>query len=188
MSMWREQPNSNDFPKTTGGAQTRHGGGYSNAFVARLNKELNQILQSTYLGGRGSDRAGTLAIHPKTGDVYVEGITSSTDFPNTAGGAQTKKQKYDDAFVARLNKELNQILQSTYLGGDNTDSILALAINPTTGEVYVAGWTASKDFPNTTGGAQERRHENINVIDTFVARLSADLSQILQSTYLGEKQ
>jgi len=188
MSMWREQPNSNDFPKTTGGAQTRHGGGYSNAFVARLNKELTQILQSTYLGGRGSDRAETLAIHPKTGDVYVEGITSSTDFPNAAGGAQTKNQKYDDAFVARLNKELTQILQSTYLGGDNTDSILALAINPTTGEVYVAGWTASKDFPNTTGGAQERRHENINVIDTFVARLSADLSQILQSTYLGEKQ
>jgi len=176
---------SKDFPKTTGGAQTRHGGGYSDGFVARLNKELTQILQSTYLGGRGSDGAGPLAIHPKTGDVYVAGSTSSTDFPNTAGGAQTKKQKHDDAFVARLNKELTQILQSTYLGGDNTDSISALAIHPTTGEVYVAGWTASKDFPNTTGGAQARRHENINVIDAFVARLSADLTQILQSIYLG---
>ncbi|MFZ8859805.1 MAG: hypothetical protein ACO2PP_04810 [Thermocrinis sp.] len=176
---------SKDFPKTTGGAQTGHGGGYSDAFVARLNKELTQILQSTYLGGTGSDGAGLLAIHPKTGDVYVGGSTSSTDFPNTAGGAQTKKQKYDDAFVARLNKELTQILQSTYLGGDNTDSILALAIHPTTGEVYVAGWTSSKDFPNTTGGAQARRHENFNFIDAFVARLSADLTQILQSTYLG---
>jgi muconolactone delta-isomerase len=176
---------SKDFPKTTGGAQTGHGGGYSDAFVARLNKELTQILQSTYLGGRDSDGAGPLAIHPKTGDVYVGGSTSSTDFPNTAGGAQTKKQRYDDAFVARLNKELTQILQSTYLGGDNTDSILALAVHPTTGEVYVAGWTSSKDFPNTTGGAQARRHENFNFIDAFVARLSADLTQILQSTYLG---
>jgi len=176
---------SKDFPKTTGGAQTRHGGSYSDAFVARLNKELTQILQSTYLGGKGSDWAVSLAIHPKTGDVYVAGSTSSTDFPNTAGGAQTKKQKYDDAFVARLNKELTQILQSTYLGGDNTDSIHALAVHPTTGEVYVAGWTSSKDFPNTTGGAQARKHENSNFIDAFVARLSADLTQILQSTYLG---
>jgi len=176
---------SKDFPKTTGGAQTGHGGGYSDAFVARLNKEITQILQSTYLGGTGSDGAGPLAIHPKTGDVYVGGSTSSTDFPNTAGGAQAKKQKYDDAFVARLNKELTQILQSTYLGGDNTDSIRALAIHPTTGEVYVAGWTSSKDFPKTTGGAQARRHENFNFIDAFVARLSADLTQILQSTYLG---
>jgi muconolactone delta-isomerase len=176
---------SYDFPKITGGAQTRHGGGYSDAFVARLNKELNQILQSTYLGGKGSDCAWTLAIHPITGEVYVAGETWSDNLPNTAGGAQAKKQKYDDAFVARLNKELTQILQSTYLGGDNTDSIRALAVHPTTGEVYVAGWTASKDFPNTTGGAQARRHENINVIDAFVARLNADLTQILQSTYLG---
>jgi hypothetical protein len=28
----------------------------------------------------------------------------------------------------------------------------ALAIHPKTGEVYVAGYTYSKDFPKTTGG------------------------------------
>ena len=174
---------SKDFPKTTGGAQASNKGGID-AFVARLNSNLTQILQSTYLGGSNSDYANALAIS-STGDVYVAGDTYSPDFPNTAGGAQTKKQKYDDAFVARLNKELTQILQSTYLGGSNGDYANALAVHPTTGEVYVAGWTASKDFPNTTGGAQARRHENINLIDAFVARLSADLTQILQSTYLG---
>ncbi len=49
---------------------------------------------------------------------------------------------------------IDPILQSTYLGGSNDDSAEAIAINPTTGEVYVAGATYSTDFPNTTGGAR----------------------------------
>jgi hypothetical protein len=175
---------SYDFPKTTGGAQTRHGGGYSDAFVARLNKELNQILQSTYLGGKGSDCAWALAIHPTTGEVYVAGETWSDNFPNTAGGAQAKKQKHDDGFVARLNKELTQILQSTYLGGSSSDYSRALTIHPITGEVYVAGTTYSYDFPKTSGGARKGKTDSY-YSEAFVARLSADLTQILQSTYLG---
>ena len=184
---------STDFPKITGGAQRRCNNCITDVkdpnydvFVAKLNKELTQILQSTYLGGRGNDKATAFAIHPTTGEVYVAGQTFSTSFPGTTGGAQTRHGGgYSDGFVARLNKELTQILQSTYLGGRGSDGAGALAIHPTTGEVYVAGWTASKDFSNTTGGAQARRHENINVIDAFVARLSADLTQILQSIYLG---
>jgi len=43
---------SNDFPKTDGGAQASNGGDWD-IFVARLNKDLTQIIQSTYLGGSG---------------------------------------------------------------------------------------------------------------------------------------
>jgi uncharacterized repeat protein (TIGR02543 family) len=174
---------STNFPNTTGGAQESKGG-KSDAFVARLNSNLTQILQSTYLGGSGSDSAYALAIHPTTGEVYVAGVTFSTNFPNTTGGAQESKSGiYSwDAFVARLNSNLTQILQSTYLGGRYDDRALALAIHPTTGEVYVAGWTSSDNFPRTTGGAQGSRGESL---DAFVARLNSNLTQILQSTYLG---
>ncbi len=181
---------SRDFPRTTGGAQATHGGGSYDAFVARLNKDLTQILQSTYLGGSNDDVARALAIHPTTGDVYVAGFTNSTNFPKTTGGAQTSCNRCfssgmfpsHDAFVARLNKELTQILQSTYLGGSDNDVARALAIHPTTGEVYVAGDTYSDDFPGTTGGA---RRSNGGRLDAFVARLNSSLTQILQSTYLG---
>jgi hypothetical protein len=173
---------STSFPKTAGGAQASKSGD-SNAFVARLNKELTQILQSTYLGGSSSDGAKALAIHPTTGEVYVAGWTSSTNFPKTTGGAQASNNGGLDAFVARLNKELTQILQSTYLGGKGTDWANALAIHPTTGEVYVAGVTRSKDFPKTTGGAQ--KDHGGGYLDAFVARLNSDLTKILQSTYLG---
>jgi muconolactone delta-isomerase len=155
-----------------------------------LNKELTQILQSTYLGGSGGDGVNALAIHPTTGEVYVAGATFSTNFPKTTGGAQAKCtdcSNYSfDAFVARLNKDLTQILQSTYLGGSGDDGVNALAIHPTTGEVYVAGATFSTNFPKTTGGAQAKCTDCSNYsFDAFVARLNKDLTQILQSTYLG---
>jgi muconolactone delta-isomerase len=181
---------SRDFPRTTGGAQASFGGRYSDAFVARLNKDLTQILQSTYLGGSGADWATALAIHPKTGEVYVAGGTDSTDFPNTTGGAQKDYEGKNDAFVARLDSNLTQILQSTYLGGSDDDKATALAIHPKTGEVYVAGGTDSTDFPNTTGGAQATCNkcfskDSFFSSDAFVARLNSNLTQILQSTYLG---
>jgi hypothetical protein len=178
---------STDFPNTTGGAQASKGG-RSDAFVTRLNSSLTQILQSTYLGGSDSDYARALAIHPTTGDVYVAGVTNSTNFPRTSGGAQASyRGGLSDAFVARLNLSLTQILQSTYLGGSSGDYAYALAIHPKTGEVYVAGYTFSNDFPGTTGGAQASCSScRILYPDTFVARLNSGLTQILQSTYLGE--
>ncbi len=172
---------STNFPGTTGGAQARNNGG-SDAFVAKLSPNLTRILQSTYLGGGDDDEAIAIAIHPTAGDVYVAGRTSSTNFPGTTGGAQTRKGKNFDAFVSRLNLSLTQILQSTYLGGEDEDEALAIAIHPTTGEIYVAGRTASTNFPGTTGGAQAG---NNGGFDAFVARLNTSLTQILQSTYLG---
>jgi hypothetical protein len=174
---------STDFPDTFGGAQASYRGGLGDAFVARLNKDLTQIFQSTYLGGSDSDYAYDLAIHPTTGEVYVAGKTWSTDFPRTSGGAQASNRGYADAFVARLNSGLTQILQSTYLGESGRDEADALAIHPTTGEVYVAGWTGSTDFPGTFGGAQ--KSYGGGRYDAFVARLNSGLTQILQSTYLG---
>jgi hypothetical protein len=145
---------SYNFPKTTGGAKASRGDYQWDAFVARLNSSLTQILQATYLGGSFQDSAKALAIHPKTGEVYVAGETWSDDFPKTTGGAQASSGGFRDAFVARLNSSLTQILQATYLGGSGRDYAYALAIHPTTGEVYVAGRTNSKNFPKTTGGAQ----------------------------------
>jgi hypothetical protein len=177
---------SSNFPKTAGGAQAKYRNG--DAFVARLNSDLTQILQSTYLGGSDSDHARALAIHPRTGEVYVAGYTNSKDFPKTTGGAQARKRAYTNPFVARLNSDLTKILQSTYLGGSEWDEAYSLVIHPQTGDVYVAGVTVSKDFPKTTGGAQPKCNECSDALrsyDAFVARLNSNLTQILQSTYLG---
>ena len=51
------------------------------------------------------------------------------------------------------------------------------------GNVYVAGYTDSTNFPGTSGGAQPAYGGGY--YDAFVSLLSADLKQLVQSTYLG---
>jgi hypothetical protein len=165
---------SGSLTNTVGGAQATPGGG-GDAFVARLSADLTRLYQATYLGGDRADVAYALAAHPASGGVYVAGRTGSTNFPGTNGGAQaTYGGEPDDAFVALLNSDLTSLTQATYLGGDGTDGYrVAVAIHPTSGEVYVAGSTDSFDFPATAGGAQPERGD---VPEAFVARLTANLA------------
>ena len=177
------ETDSTNLPGTAGGAQATHGVdfGNSDAFVARLNAALTALAQSTYLGGNNQEVAQALAIHPTTGDVYVAGWTESTNFPGTAGGAQTTSSGSDHAFVAHVNSALTALSQSTYLGGGSADRAYALAIHPTMGDVYVAGYTAG-NFPATSGGAQATFG---GIQDAFVARLNSTLTTLDQATYLG---
>ena len=163
---------SNDLPGVVGGAQSARSGG-DDSFVSRFNAALTTRLQSSYLGGTGSDRAIALAIHPASGEVYVAGYTDSTNLPGAAGGAQAVKSTGFDAFVSRFNAALTTRLQSSYLGGTGGDFATALAIHPASGEVYVAGWTTSTDLPGVAGGAQAVKSTSN---DAFVSRLTADLS------------
>ena len=147
---------SSPFPGTAGGVQSVIGGGFD-AFVARLPSSLTALTQATYLGGSGGDGANALAIHPTTGDVYVAGNTLSTNFPGTAGGAQPASGGFFDAFVARLPSTLIALTQATYLGGSSTEDPHALAIHPTTGDIYVAGFTSPFNSPAPPGGAANVR-------------------------------
>jgi muconolactone delta-isomerase len=170
-----------NFPGTTGGAQPTFAGGFGDAFVARLNSALTALPQATYLGGNALDVAYALAIHPTSGEIYAAGRTDSTNFPGTAGGAQLAIGGGTDAFVARINSALTALPQATYLGGIALDVATALAIHPTSGEIYVAGETFSTNFPGTAGGAQPSNAG----LDAFVARLNSALTALPQATYLG---
>ena len=152
------------------------------AYDPRLPLVIDPRLQSTYLGGSGEDGASAIGIHPTTGDVYVTGSTTSTNFPGTVGGAQPNNAGNRDAFVARLNSALTALIQATYLGGSGDDGANALAIHPTSGNIYVAGSTTSTNFPGTAGGAQPA---SAGSGDAFVARLNSALTALVQATYYG---
>ena len=54
-----------------------------------------------------------------------------------------------------LSADLKQLVQSTYLGGNgDDDAIFHGRFRGGRGYVYVAGYTASTNFPGTSGGAQ----------------------------------
>jgi hypothetical protein len=175
------------FPGTAGGAQAAYGGGHTDAFVARLSRDLTTLIQATYLGGTANDRSVAVAVHPITGEIYVGGHTESTNFPAAAGGAQPSfggigTSFFGDAFVARLNSALTAVLQSTYMGGSGSDMASGIAIDPTTGDVHIAGETQSTDFPGRVGGAQT---DLSGISDAFVARFSSDLKTLIYSSYVG---
>src|SRR5262249_29911037 len=169
-----------DFPGTAGGAQSVIGGaapGSTDAFVARLSADLTSLDQATYLGGSNREFLSAMAL--TASEVYVTGQTDSTNFPGTVGGAQSTSGGSTDAYVARLSRDLTALHQATYLGGANADGALDFAIAPTTGDVYLSGFTSSAVFPGTVGGAQSAPG---GAPDAFVARLSADLSSTPTTT------
>src|SRR5262249_34877981 len=115
---------------------------------------IDPLLQATFLGGNDVEEALALAISPPTGDVYLAGLTESFHFPGTTPGAQRCFGGGADAFIAGIDATLSGFEVATFLGGSANDQAEALAIDPTTGDVYVAGVTESANFPGTSGGAQ----------------------------------
>ncbi len=169
---------STDFP-IQNPLQSAFGGGFTDAFVAKLNRAGSQLVYSTYLGGNDDDFGGGIAVD-HFGQAYVTGHTLSTDFPiqnplqSTLGG-------FEDAFVAKLNRAGSQLVYSTFLGGTDLDRGLGIAVDHS-GQTYVTGFTGSSDFPiqnplqSVFGGG---------IFDAFVAKLNRAGSQLVYSTYLG---
>ncbi|HWB84565.1 MAG TPA: SBBP repeat-containing protein [Bryobacteraceae bacterium] len=89
---------STDFP-TSNAFQTVSGGA-ADAIVASFSS-TGALAFSSYLGGNGSDTARSAALNCATGLVVV-GNTASTNFPATAGVAQTKYAGNTDGFVAKI--------------------------------------------------------------------------------------
>jgi hypothetical protein len=71
---------------------------------------------------------------------------------------------------------------STYLGGVGFDSGLSIAVDYL-GQAYVAGATSSSNFP-TTRGAFDTSFNGFP-LDAYVAKLNANGSALLYSTFLG---
>ena len=168
---------SMNFPTTAAGALA----GESDVFVTRLNATGNGLIYSAYLGGSSHDRASGIAVD-SAGSAYVMGFTRSTDFPTTAGAAQTAHAGgFDDAFVSRLDSSGSSLVYSTYLGGSDVDLPGGIAVDGA-GSAYVTGYTFSTDFPTISGAAQATR---AGEFDAFVTRVNATGSGLVYSTFVG---
>jgi len=184
---------SSDFPVTAGAAQTKFGGlvsvfgvgSFGDAFVAKLNPSGAAVLFATYWGGAAPDIAYAIAVD-STGNAYVAGATSSSDFPVTAGAFQTtyagpaadpaEPDPDGDAFVTKFSP-LGAVVWSTLWCGSQADVAYAIALDAA-GNVYIAGTTESPDFPKSGSSIPTCRDTG----GPFVAELDPSGAKLLHST------
>ena len=135
--------NSSAFP-TTPGAYSRTKGASNDIFVTKVNPTGAAWVFSTFVGGNGSDAGYAIALD--TSGVYAGGSTYSTDFPGTAGAAQSALAGTGDAVAFKLDPTGANLLWATYLGGNRSDQINGISVDAA-GNVYAAGYTYASGFP-----------------------------------------
>ena len=170
---------ASDFPTTTGAYDVSYN--YSDIFVSKLNRDLSQVLASTYLGGSSEDYVRSIAIDSHKNVIYVAGQTLSSAFPTTADAYDTKKNGSSDAFLVKLSGDLAHLLASTFLGGSSDDYAYSVVSDSSGTNIYVTGRTSSSNFP-TTPGAYDTTFDNG---DVFISKFNWNLTKLLASTYLG---
>lgn len=176
---------ASDFP-VQNAHQTYAGG--TDMFVTRLNSS-GSLDASTFLGGRADDVCTSLAVD-LGGSVYVTGSSillsgNRSDFPTTPGVFGAQSFGGQDCVVTKFDNALQNLVYSTFLGGNNADNCYAIAAD-SSGNAYVAGATFSTDFPTTqspyggttTGGSMTNT-------PAFVTKIKPDGTGLVYSGLLG---
>eukprot|EP00899_Mesostigma_viride_P006877 jgi/Mesvir1/16190/Mv08454-RA.2 len=125
------------------------------AFIAHVTAE-GALLYSTYLGGTGDDVASAIT-KTTQGEVWVAGWTSSGGDGSFPLRGTTQQPAYGggdrDAFVAKFNGE-GRLLYTSYLGGDGTDEIRAVAPTLDGGIWFAGSSTSATGVPSSLGAGR----------------------------------
>ncbi len=167
-----------DLPTTAGGFQPAAAGGLD-AFVARFDGATLNLTWSTYLGGSAGDTPHAVAA--TSSGVVIGGTTLSTDFPLTVGAFETSNA-FQAAFVTHLDGSGTALLGSSYYGGgDARNGSVCLDVDAAPdgslafcGNAAASASTTPNRLPGSGGGSSQ---------PGFVARFSADCSQLLYGTF-----
>lgn len=192
---------STNFP-TTNNAYDRTPNGGWDIFVARFSANGNQLQSSTLIGGSGDDGlnidedysvqsslkynygddARGEIIVDEANNVYIAACTKSSGFPVTGGVFQTSYRGSQDGIVMKLNPDLSNLIWASFIGGTGADAAYSVQLDDNR-NVYVAGGTASSNFPVTSGAIYPNYRGG--AADGFVAKINNSGSSLLRATYMG---
>jgi len=176
-------------------------------YVAKLSEDGTVLMGSTYVGGSANDGVNykvTSGIYNSVasydsltsnygdqfrGEIMLDSLNNiliasssrSIDFP-TINGFQMTNSGQQDGVVFKLSNDFSSLIWSSYFGGSENDAAYSVKIDSSY-NILIAGGTSSNDLPNTVGGL------NPNYLggktDGYVAKISADGSSLIQTTYIG---
>jgi len=179
---------SNSIPGLTSTSVQGKNAGGNDAFVAKFSA-AGSLLFSTFYGGAGDEE-----VYAATTDSLGDGwITGSTLSPTLPGGASGARSTGHAGFIFRIASSGSALRVSQSFGGAGDQVPFAIAVD-SSGLVWVAGKTNSRDYPTTGGAIQKTLAGDYDgFVTAFVqttanstsALTGAPVQTIAYSTYVG---
>ncbi len=173
------------FPRTADAVQRWHGGGEDDMFLVAIDSSGRILKYGTFFGGNGHDEAYTVTVLPD-GRVAIGGLTSSSNIPVSAGALQESARGGEDGLIVIFDSTLQRVAYCSYFGGGGQDSIERLRFSA--GDLYLTGWTTSRDLPATEGVVQPRKCEPNGPnesVDSWLMRLDTAAFRAVFCSYIG---
>lgn len=146
-----ETPVNAAYQASTGGAQ--------DVFILRVDPSASTpadtLVNGTLLGGNLTDIPYAIGVDAQ-GRIYIVGTTASANFPVSAAPYQRYLSSYQNAFFSVIDfsqPTADQLVYSTYLGGENLDEATSLVLDAQN-RAWLAGYTNSTRFPITSDAVQ----------------------------------
>ncbi|MEP6749571.1 MAG: PKD domain-containing protein [Bacteroidota bacterium] len=171
------QTQSTDFPAVN--AFQPNLKGTQDGAILKIDPTCNNVIFSSFLGGSLDDGVFVMDISPLTGNLYVAGTTSSTDFPGSTAGVKQPAFSggLTDGFISELASDGSGIIRTTYLGTTSYDAIYGIKFDKL-GYPYVMGITEGS-WPVVNASFSNANSKQ------FIAKLKPDLSGFVYSTVFG---
>ena len=193
------------FPVNVGTYDDTFNGGTIDVGILKFNATGSSLLYATFLGGSNNEFPSSMICNGQ-GELYVLGLTGSTDFPVNNGydmffGGGSAFMEYfvnysngSDMFVSRLAADGTALLNSTYIGGNGNDGVNIGDLNYNYGDsyrgevtldelgnVYVASTSNSINFPQVGAGGSGLSGPQ----GAVACKLTSNLSTMLWSRYFS---
>ncbi len=170
---------STNYP-TSGAYDSTHNGG-SDYFLTSFSiySTFTSIYFSTFIGGSGSE-SGYYHMQKmdSSGDVYIAGYSSSSNYPTTSGAYDTSSSTLNSVVVTKMTN-WGTMAYSTYIDGSSSMYTRSLDIDSSR-NVYVVGYTSASTIPLVSAHKTTR-----GGTDGFLFKLSSDFTSLDYGSYVG---
>lgn len=179
------------FPVTNGVFQPTYYGndsgfyGVQNGFLAKFSGDGGELLWSSHVGVAHLVRDFDI---DDAGNAYVVLAHQANSVTNPVpswfstafvGSFQPTRNSSEESGLAKISADGTQVLWATWLGGSGVESSIGSVRVDDQDRPYLAFYTKSNNLPATNATTYSGGD------DVFVARLSADGSQLEMGTYFG---
>jgi len=167
---------SRDLPVTQNCLRSEFVGDETDNFIAKICPSRN-LVTCTYFGGSGVDHVFGLSEGPDD-SIVVVGRTWSDDYPVTDDALQPEYSDIEvDGFLTKISRAGDELLYSTYYGGESWDSLLQVNMDET-GRLIISGFVLTGEFETLNAFQSEYKGSS----DIVIIIMDEEIEMI---SYLG---